>query len=28
MDHVGAHQCGEAMRNGNGHLHVEEQHVS
>ena len=28
MDHVGSHQCGEAMTNGNGHLHVEQQHVS
>jgi hypothetical protein len=24
MDHVGSHQCGEAMQNGNGHLHVQE----
>ena len=24
MDHVGSHQCGEAVQNGNGHLHVQE----
>jgi hypothetical protein len=28
MDHVGSHQCEEAMQNGNGHPHVQEQHVS
>jgi len=28
MDHVGSHQCGDAMPNGNVHLHLQQQHVS
>ena len=27
-EHVASHRCGEAAQNGNGHLNVQEQHVS